>query len=52
MEMYTEYLSESFVGMTFPEAAEYETRKHTDRETDRRTHTHTDKHIYTHVANH
>jgi len=22
MEMYTEYLSESFVGMTFPEAAE------------------------------
>ena len=24
MEMYTEYLSESFVGMTFPEAAEYD----------------------------
>lgn len=23
MEMYTEYLSESFVGLTFPEAAEY-----------------------------
>jgi potassium large conductance calcium-activated channel subfamily M alpha protein 1 len=23
MEMYTEYLSSAFVGMTFPEAAEY-----------------------------
>ena len=24
MEMYTEYLSQAFVGLSFPEAAEYE----------------------------